>query len=308
MAPRRKPNTSESDPGSKKRRISSTEREKLICKKKLDALEIEESQSKEDRFSPEERRILLNAYNVNGFKVFQDTKLLHQYLPNRKESDLKGLVQRLRLGLQTTNQSATNDGSKQEANYLDDWQRLCQQLVGNYAKDRKINICDVFADALMAEADERVASNSQQNSDTIVEESETACQKPDYPKLIRNFAELLKGTFPDNITPANAQVSMKLFDHINNVIESIDLQNELSTLADGTWLNSSIEEGKLSHNAALVGLETLDGTTKKCPTFKDLERSRNIEALCLELPKIKRITDVLNPLHIDESLVSTLMN
>lgn len=260
MPPRKRPNTSAEE--SSKKRLSATDREKLICKKKLDALELEESQSKEDRFSLEERRILLGAYAADGFKVFQDAKLLHQHLPNRRESDLKGLVQRLR-------QSLATDDSRQRNN-LDDWQKTCQQLMNKYARDRKTNINDVFADALMLEADESVSS------------------EPYYPSLLRNFAELLRGIFPSHISPINAQISMKLFDHLNRFVETLDL----TPLEDGSWLERS-NWYRAQHSLALEGLDLV----KECPTLRDLEQNNSIEALCLELPKIRRIANILDPLQ-----------
>lgn len=262
MSTRKRTSNSVEKP-SKKKRISLAEREKLICKKKLDALELEESQSKEDRFSPEERKILLDAYDIDGFKVFQDTKLLHQYLPNRRESDLKGLVQRLRLSL-------TSDDSKQKHNNLDDWHKTCQQLMNKYARDRKTNINNVFADALTLEA------------------SESMSQEPFYPSLIHEFAELLKGTFPNHVSAIDAQISMKLFDHLNSYVDSLDL----TPLRDGSWLERS-DWHKAQHSLALEGLDLV----KECPTMKDLETDNSIEALCLELPKIRRIANILDPLQ-----------
>lgn len=261
MPPRKRPNTSIGK--SSKKRLSATERERLICKNKLDALEAEESQSKEDRFSLEERRILLDAYDADGFKVFQDVKLLCQYLPNRRETDLKGLVQRLR-------QSLVSDDSKQQQNNLDDWQKTCQQLMNKYARDRKTNINHVIADALVLEADESVS------------------QEPHYSSLLRNFSELLKGTFPNHISPINAQISMKLFAHLNTFVDSLDL----TPLKDGLWLERA-NWHKTQHSLALDGLNLI----RECPTLRDLETNNAIEALCLELPKIRRISNILDPLQ-----------
>lgn len=295
-------NTSgEKDFTQSKKRVTKVDRERLICKKKLDALEEEESQTKEDRFNQEERRILIKAYNENGFNVFQDTGLLHKYFPNRKESDLKGLVQRLRLSLQSeTNASQKNITKQQNPN--EEWQKLCQLMMGNFAKDRKVNLEEVYADVLLQEAQDMEAGvkNNDDGTDDLMD-------KPDYPKLLRSFAQLLMGRFPDNINPINAQLSMKLFEHLETVVDSIDLEATFPSLYNGRWLEDNIEGRHLRQEMALKGLKEFDGTTKKCPTFRDIEKYRNIEALCLELPKIKRITDVLNPLHLNESLVSTLM-
>jgi len=275
---------------SKVKRVTKSDLEKLICKKKLDALELEESQSKEDRFSIIERRLLLDAYNENGFQVFQDTSLLHRYLPNRRERDLKGLIHRLRTSFQV-------DATR--LNPLDGWQKLCHQLLSSFAKDKRVNLDDVLAEALVIEPDKSGPDEASAQQNDL---------EPDYPKLLASFASLLMGKFPDNMSAANAHLSMRLFDHIESVVGTLNLKTACASLENGTWLDEVKEQRSQRLTMANMGLEELDRQMKKCITVRDLERDRNIEALCLELPKIKRIAEVLNPLHIDESLVRTLMD
>lgn len=296
MAPRKRGPSIDSGQSDKSvKRISKTEVEKLICKKKLDKLEEEESQIREDRFNNSERRSLLDAYNIHGFQVFQDTKLLHHYLPNRRECDLKGLVLRLRSSL-----NPHNSNIEGQSDHVDDWQKLCQQFMGNFAKDRKVNLDDVLSDALAALAEE-------ESIDSKISEPSSDI-RPNYSILLKSFAHLLMGKFPDNLSPIDAQLSMNLFDHVNKVVDSFDLKSALVSLEDGTWLETSMAQRRQRQETALLGLDEIDGKTKKSPTLRDLEKNRYIEALCLELPKIKRITDVLNPLFINESLLSTLMD
>lgn len=303
MPPKKRKQDSGSDKNTNpSKRISKVEREKLICKKKLDKLDREESLKREDRFSSEEKKLLLDAYNEHGFKVFQDTKLLHQYLPNRREVDLNGLVQRLKTSLQ-----ANFDTTRSEQP-LDKWQKLCQQLMSNYARNHKVNLDDVVSEALMAEAREVSETNNEETSHMSPRGSnDESCHKPDYSKLLESFAHLLMGKFPENMSAANAQLSMKLFEHINNVVSSFDFQTTFSSLQEGAWLESVAEEGRMRQESALRGLQEIDGITKKRPSLRDIDRSVDMKALCLELPKIKRITDVLNPLHLNELLVKSLM-
>lgn len=290
----------------KKKRISITDRERLICKKKLDALELEETRIKDDRFSPAERVRLLDAYHKEGYNVFQDTKLLHKYLPNRKESDLKGLVQRFKTSIQASNAEGS-ESEKSLEHSLDEWQKLCQQLLGNFAKDKKINLDDIIPDALMDEAGELDTHKRISTTTASQHEEGSDDQRPDYPKLLKSFAQLIMGKFPDSMSPINAQLSIRMFEHVNSLVDSRDLTSISNCLESGTWLEATIEQRRQRQELALKGLSEFDWTTKKCPTVRDLERNQYIEALCLELPKIKRITDVLNPLRVNESLVSTLM-
>lgn len=301
MSSKRKSDTGQTKPTEetkRTKRVTKYDREKLICKKKLDALELEESQSKDDRFTPAEKATLLEAYNQNGFQVFQDTKLLHKYLPNRCEADFKGLLNRLRTKLQTSIQDSGVDQSKMQC--LSDWERLCLQLMGNFAKDKKVNMDDVFADAILAEADHHTT----QRLNAIETDSSPSF---DCPQILRSFASMLVGKFPGNLEPREAQISMRLFDHVNAVVDTIDLRNKLHPMMVGTWLDTLVGDSTSKQEMALKGLSELESRTLRCPTTRDIERNRNIEALCLELPKIKRITDVLNPLHVNESLVSSLM-
>lgn len=308
MSPRKRKSSAveQRETTTKVKRISKTDRERLICKKKLDALELEETRIKEDRFSPAERVRLLDAYNEEGYNVFQDTKLLHKYLPNRKESDIRGLVQRFKTTIQTSN-AEDSESEKSLEHSLDEWQKLCQQLLGNFAKDKKINLDDIIPDALIDEADELDTQKRLPTATTSEHEEGFDDQIPDYPKLLRSFAQLLMGKFPDSMNPINGQLSMRMFEHVNSLVDSHDLTSISNCLESGAWLEATIEERRQRQELALKGLSDFDWTTKKCPTARDLERNQYIEALCLELPKIKRITDVLNPLRVNESLVSTLM-
>lgn len=282
-----------SDDKSYTKRSSRSDIEKHICKKKLDALGFEEGQNREDRFSFEEKKRLLDAFNEHGFHVFENTNLLHQYFPARRECDLKGLVQRLRVNCA--------DPKVERSQPIDDWQKLCHQLMGNFAKSRHINLDDIFADALKLEAESRLQKlSSCSTTCDSANDANTNHIKADFPHLIKNFAQLLQGKFPDSMNPINAQISMKLFEHVNNVADSIDINKLLSSVLDGSWLDSVMEERRIKQDMALKGLEEIDGMMKKCPTMRDIEKNKNIEALCLELPKIKRITDVLNPLSLSE--------
>lgn len=298
MAPKKRktitPVPQESTEENPVKRMSKVDRERRICQKKLNALEKSESTT-DDRFNSAEKERLLEAYNKHGFQVFQDLKLLHQFYPNRRENDLKGLIQRLRTGLQSTVES------KDDA--IEEWQRLCQNLMGNFARHKRVNLDDVLSDALLLVADEREA---QERNNVKISHTNDA-KLPNYAELLRSFAQLLSGKFPDNMTPANARISMKLFDHINRLADSVDLKT-LSALTDGSWLKSATEERRKRLEMASEGLKELDRLAKTGPSLRDLEKNQSIEALCLELPKIKRITEVLNPLHINESLMSSLIN
>lgn len=311
MAPRkRKKNWKKLDDGESShqtKRVTKSEIEKQICKKKLDALDLEESQIKEDRFSPEERKCILEAYNERGFQVFNDTSLLHQYLPDRRESDLKGLIQRLKANVQNCiPEEGARPPTVNNSDPLDDWQRLCQKFMGNFAKDKRINLDEIYADALLAEVEEKKLEIPKDSNNDIILNDEDDDLKPDYAALLKSFAQMLTGKFPDTLNTVNSLISMKLYDHVFSIVDKID-NSLLLSIEDGRWLEGYKEERQSQLEAALKGLEEIDGKTKKCPTLRDLEKNRDIEALCLELPKIKRITDVLNPLHFNELLVSTLM-
>lgn len=298
----------------KRRRIANTNRdkddvkpksrieiEKSICKHKLSALDQEESLTKENRFTADEMKRLLEAFNEKGFPVFRDTKLLHQYLPNRREADLKGLLERLRnslLGNPTTSSEAKDESDTNfKLQYLSTWQNLCHKVLGNFAKDRKVNLDDAFPDVLMVMANEMKQSVRIDNQETSI----------DYSKLIESFAQLLTGKFPERPSGANALLSMKLFYDLGEVANSIDPKNIISTIADGSWAKRVKPACDERLDLALQGLDKIDGRIKKCPTFNDLKKDRSLEALSLELPKIRRITDVLNPLHIDINLNQALL-
>lgn len=277
------------------KRFKKVDVERLICKKKLDALEEVESLSTDDRFNLAERQRLIEAYNQHGFHVFQDTKLLHQLFPNRRETDLKGMVQRLASGLQIV---------EHKEDSLRDWQKLCQNLMGNFARDKKINLEDALADGLLMAADEWELRERKESTDGDNDD----LNKPNNPNLLRSFAQLLQGKFPDNMTAGNAKASAILFDHIKELVNSMDMRAPTSYFEDGAWLKSTTHERLERQEAANKGLAEFEKMAKKCPSLLDIEKNRNIEALCLELPKIRRITEVLNPLHINESFASSLMS
>lgn len=309
MGPPKRKASSNSQPASdatikpKVKRVTRTQIEESICSKRLNALDQEESKNLEDRFSAPERRILLDAYNERGFGVFQDTQLLSQYFPNRSESNLKGLIQRLKTQGPNSGPDDSAKGELCKIDYVDDWRTLCHQLLGNYVKDRKINIEDSIPEALSAVADSLEAKLSESGEVVVNEEG------PNYPQLIRSFAQLLTGRFPDDMTPANARLSSSLFEHVCGMVESVDINSLQSKFDNGKWLESNHIIRQERFKLALEGLEKIDGKTKKCPTIRDLEKDKSMEALCLELPKIKRISDMLNPLSItiDDLLASSLI-
>ena len=294
----------DSDRANPPKRISKAEQEKLICKKKLDALALEESLTTEDRLNAKEREQLLQGYNQYGFQIFQDTKLLHQFLQNRRESDLKGLVQRLKTGLQSAPQV--------QEETTNEWLKLCQNLMGNFARDKRVNLDDALADALLLVADERerIDRIKLQHPDDNLQNDNVSdkTEKPNYPELLRSFAQLLSGRFPDNMTPTNARISMKLFDHINGVVDRLYPLASFASIEDGSWIENATLERRRRQEMAQKGLEDLSRLPKESITCRDLERNRNIEALSLELPKIKRISEIFNPLNINDSLMSTLIN
>lgn len=267
----------------KRKQTTKAEREQIICQKKIKALDKEESISNEDRFTVAEKRKLLEAYYANGFKVFQDVKLLQQYLPDRRENDLKGLLSRLCHGLQVSETS--------QFQAIDEWQRICQNLVGNFSRDKKVSLDDILVESLAQAAEELMTT-----SDV------TGGEKPDYCKLLKDFSELLRGHFPENTTPTNAAVSTRLFEHIKAIVSSIDATTSLESIFDGSWLLEAAETRRQRHEMALKGMEDLRSMSKTSPTRRDLSQNPNVEALCLELPKIRRIIDVLNPLHLHESI------
>lgn len=285
--------------------MTKIEREQLVCRDKLDTLEQAESLSTEDRFSSTEKNRLLEAYNQHGFQVFQDMRLLQQFFPDRSEINLKGLLNRLKTRLQQEGAPSGGDYDDKSDN-LSQWQRLCVSLMGNFARDKRVNLDDALADALMQTALERELDEQHQGR-TINKEACDGSQ-PNYPELIKSFAQLLAGKFPDNMTPANARISMRLFEHINGLVDSIDLQQISKEFEQATWLVTSTDERRSRQDMALKGLAEVERLMKNGPTLRDLKTSKNLEALCLELPKIKRITELLNPLQINESLVNYLID
>lgn len=279
----------------KVKRMTKAAIEKSICRKKLEALEQEESKNSEDRFSFAEKKILLNAYNERGFTVFQDMRVLQPYLPNRSITDLKGLIQRLEVQSPSSSQAQET----RAANNIDEWQTLCQQLLNSLVKDRKINIEDSIPEALTAIADDLRVKFADHDCDIVA---------VDYSELVKSFAQLVSGKFPNNMTPVEARLSIRLFEHVCSLVESLDIDLLQLKLGSGRWLG---EDQQRRHDRAVLaqkGLDMIDGKTKKCPTVRDFETDKNIEALCLELPKVRRATDMLNPLCINESMVSSLID
>lgn len=283
--PPRKRKVQTSDGPQTTKRLTKAEREKLIVKTRLDALEQEESLIKDERFSIEEKKRLLEAYNDHGFHVFHNPQLLVRYLPNRRVQDIKGLVQRLQSSLQNYSiEQSQND--QPDCSRLDDWEKLCNQLTRNFAKDRKVNLDDVFAHALELIAGEFKQTQPQED-------------EPNYSELLDNFAQLIAGKFPDKTSSINAQISTQVFEHINSLVDSIDLGPIVDLFEGGEWLKDDSTERLRQQEMALDGLRDL-----KVPlTYNEMEKNRNLEALCLELPKIKRLTEILNPLRVNRNLM-----
>lgn len=260
--------------------------EATICRKRLDALDKQEL-PRSDRFSLEEKQQLLRAYNERGFTIFQNTSLLKQYFSQRHEADLRGLIERYSLNL-----------PPKDENPLLEWQNICNKSLGAYAKDKKINLDTGLSDAFAVQAEALKISE---------EKTEIDCDnEPDYADLLACFSNLLAGKFPEQMKPVNAIVSMKLYEDLMHVVDNIDV-DRLKPLEDGTWLSGIQDRRKTRQTLACQGLEELDIQLKKCPSKADIDKSPAIEALCLELPKIKRIEHLLNPLHIDEQLIQDLM-
>lgn len=274
--------------------MSTVEKEKLICKSKLEALDLEESQIKDDRFSCDEKMILLNAFQKEGYQIFQDMSLLHKYMPLRRESDLKGLVERLHNKL-----NSVNPDSESEAQQIDGWLKLSQQILGNFAKDKRVSMDDVFSEAV------RIAAPARQPD--MHDSSQVSDSSPNTNNILNYLAQLLSGRCPQKLNNADALVCSKLHDHIDNLAASIDV----SRLDGSIWhdhLQTSLDKSKHRQERALEGLNKVDGTFKKHPSANDIQGDQDLEALCLELPKIRRITDMLNPLRIDESLMKHLFD
>lgn len=279
------------------KRVTKLEVERSICIKRIEALEQSESFSTDDRFTPQERQQLLEAYNECGFQIFQDTKLLHKYFPNRRESDLIGLVNRLQTGLQSVSECDQQDN-------LHEWRALSQSLISHYSRDTKINLNEALSDALMLMSEQRLS----QNDPGSPREGGDVEGHPNYSELLKSFSQMLSGKFPDNMTPENARVCQNLFQHVNHLVDSLDVASKLSELVDGTSIQTAFIERRNVQEMALNALEEFDRLGKKDITLRDIEQNKELESLCLELPKVKRITEVLNPLHINESLMSSLMN
>lgn len=282
-------------PAQPAKRITKTEREQMICHKKIKALNQEESISNDDRFTFSEKERLLEAYYANGFKVFQDIKLLQQYFPERRENDLKSLLERLCHSLQTS------ESNRFQA--IDDWQQICQNLVRNFSRDKKVSLDEVLTHALTLAAEQFKPVELDIRPGEAISAQDS---HPDYYKLLIDISELLRGRFPDNTSPINAAISMHLYDHINELANSIDATAKLETLLNGSWLMKAAEKSRQRHESALKGIRELG--VKECPTKLSLENNPNIEALCLELPKIKRIVEVLNPMHMSDDLINDIFD
>lgn len=301
-------------PQIKTKRRSQSQIIETICKSRLDALEQEETYSKDNTLTLEEKKILLEAYYEKGFPVFQDTKLLNQYLPNRREADLKGLIARLAKGSSINQVKPKNDvedkgesqsslaPNRDEVSNLDEWQDLSRKLITKFAQDRKVAIEDVYGDVMMLiSRDESVIIDEPKQGQ--VEDGSSNMPNPS--KILASFGNLLQGKFPERPTSQDAAIMMRLFDDLNQLASRIDL-DRLSTLSDGSWLAKSLPSRRAQQKNALEGLNKIDGKIVKGPSMNDIDLDSNLEALCLELPKIKRITDALNPLHIDKATVDSL--
>lgn len=273
------------------KRLTKPEREKLIVKAKLDSLEQEESLIKDDRLSAEEKKRLLDAYNDHGFHVFHNQELLIQYIPNRRAQDITGFIHRMQTTLQMQNFDRQSKSDQPECSKLDEWERLSNQLTRNFAKGSKNHLGDVFTDALMQLADE-----FKQTSTTPPEDG-----GPNYSELLENFAQLMAGKFPERTSPINGQISRQIFDHINSIVDSIDLRPIVELIEHGKWMESDRDERLKAQEMALEGLQQSKGQL----SFNGFEKSKHIETLCLELPKIKRLTEMLNPLRVNKNLMES---
>lgn len=284
MAPRRKlkqPNEADARGLVEKRpKIGA---EKMICKNTSRAIDQRETMATSDRFTSDEKKKLLEAYNKCGFQAFQNMKLLQEYIPGRTENDLKGLISRLK--------SSIDSSESRDDDHLDDWQRLCFNLMGIYSRTKQANVNEVLSDALQRAAEELDLDKRYHCDDD---------RQPNYPKLLNSFSQLLMGRFPDNMTPANARISMRMFDHVNAVTKSIDIERLTSEMGDGRWLDEATSSSRSQQEMALKGLDELDKTLKSGLTVKDLE-NKNLQALCAELPKIKLMREVLDPLNVSGS-------
>lgn len=297
---------------------SDSEIVKLICKAKLDALDQEENLSKDNRFTFEEKRRLLEAYQEKGYPVFQDTKLLSKYLPNRREADLKGLLERLKLSLsnQLSSKAGTSSQSEEakpsdkisQVSNVTKWQDLSRKLMNKFAQNKKVGIDDVYTDTLMdLTRDDVEMIPDCDDTDQNIEGKTVRTRGPDYRKILASLSQLMEGKFPERPTGSDASIMMRLFDDLNTIVSNIDL-SRLDQLAEGRWLHNSFEPNRKHQESALVGLDKIDpDDIKRDEMGSKIESDRNLEALCLELPKIKRITDVLNPLHIDKAMVNVLI-
>jgi len=265
MAPSKKTKTNEG--------FSKANTERLICKKKLETLELQESQRNEDRFTNDEKKLLLQAYHDHGFKVFQDMILLSKYIPNRTENDLLGLLQRLESG-PSANCSITEDK-------LGKWQTLCSGLMGNFARDKRVNFDDILSDVMSMIASR--IGESEVHADSVTHSNSK--------ELLMSFSQMLAGRFPDNMSEANAAISVRLFESINMLIESSGLLESSSFLEHETWLSEATGKRRRILEEAK---EALADTSVDSPVVTE----ENL-AIYLELPKVKRIIESLNPLRLN---------
>lgn len=266
-------------------KITKLDSEQSICRNKLEALEREELLSAQDRFSAAEKRTLLDAYNDHGFHVFQNTQLLKSYFPHRKETELKDLIIRLQTKL-----AKPSEGEQYKTQNLADWTQLANKSINTLSRAKKINMDNLLADTMLH------MTQSDQPQETV---DPAGNVKPDYNQIKCNIYQLLLGRFPDRLSRIDAQISQRLYEDLNKHVDTLELAYSLKA---GTWLRDANKTWMSFQSLALEGLAKVDSMANKCPTNQDLEKDPSIEALCLELPKIKRITDTLNPLNISEGL------
>lgn len=245
------------------------DKEQIICKRKLDELEQAEILSNDDRFSFTEKQQLLEAYNKHGFQIFQNTELLKQYFENRSETQLKHLLQRLKNSLTSTNLESDN---------LDDWQQACMDLMGNFAKDKRVNIDNLIADAVAMLANKLEASG---------ELKDGPC---DYVELLRSFSQLLARKFPDQMSSDTARISMKLYQYINTIVDSSESESCKELLRNSSWLNDATRKRRKNLEEAKKAFDE----DSQSPSVNEDDYAKY-----LELPKVKRLIEFLNPLRID---------
>lgn len=282
-------------PRKKKKKLPSVQEDnnilpesKIRCRTTLQSREekiiSDELETKTDRLNSTEKKALLDAYNDHGYYVFQDVELLKQYLPNRSGNDLKSLIKRL----------CDKSEVKCDTN-LDKWQEMSQLLVRNFSKNKVINLDSIHANVL-----------DQINKGTSMNQGPTTSNSFDSVIMLDAIKQLLMGKFPEKMDAINALVLMKLFEQLNDLVDSIDL-GSLETLADGSWLNvaeATRDKDREDASEMIINLKSLDS---KNVTRNDFDENPKLRALFRSLPKIERATDTMNPFHITSDLMSNVL-